>query len=100
MLAMILGPSESSLTSIDSVLPSGVHPLIVVSQVVLKNTVTVRQTLRLCGQRVNVEYGGWQTFLPTRNCTSRMMFQSQIACHKGYNPLSNLLPSLPLNLPC
>jgi len=33
--------------------------------VVLKKTVTVRLTLRLCGQRVHVVYGVWQMFLPT-----------------------------------
>ena len=35
------------------------HLSLVVSQVESKKTVTVHQTLRLCEQRVQVEYGGW-----------------------------------------
>jgi hypothetical protein len=38
------------------------HLLILVSQVALKKTVTVRSTLRLCGQRVLVVYGFGKRF--------------------------------------
>ena len=70
-----------------------------VSQVVLKKTVTVHPTLRLCGQRVLVVYGVWQMFLPMENCISTVMSLRQTACHRGWSPLPNLLPSLPPKLP-
>ena len=38
-------------------------------------------------------------FLPPRSCTSCMMFVSQIACHRAWIPLPNLLPSLLPKLP-
>ena len=38
---------------------------------------------------VHVVYGDWQMFLPTENCISR-----NVPCHRGWNPLPNLLPSL------
>ena len=34
----------------------------------------MHQTLRLCGQRVCMVYGDWQTFLSSENCTLRVMF--------------------------
>ena len=40
------------------------HLMIVVSQVVLKKTVTVHRTLRLCGQRVRVVRGDRLVLLP------------------------------------
>ena len=42
---------------------------------------------------------GWQTFLLMRGCNSRLMFLSQIACHRAWSPLPNLLPSLLPKLP-
>ena len=32
--------------------------------------------------------------LPMGNCISYMKFLRQIACHRGWSPLPNLLPSL------
>ena len=75
----------SSLTSVDSVLPSGGEE--------------DRDSASGTGQRVHVEYGGWQTFLPMTNCTPRVMLSSQTACHRGWSPLPNLLPSLLPKLP-
>ena len=69
------------------------------SQVVLKKTAIVHQTLRLCGQQVRVVYGDWQMFLPTGNCISRAMFLSQTARHRGWSPLPSLLPKLPNLMP-
>ena len=66
MLARILGPSESESKGGADYPPHRMtqilmchcwHLLIVVCQVVLKKTVTVHQTLRLCRQRVQVVYG-------------------------------------------
>ena len=58
------------------------------ARLLVKNTVTVHQTLRLCGQKVRMGYGGWQTLLPTGNRTSCVMFLSQTACHRGWCPLT------------
>ena len=81
----------SSLTSVETGLPSSV----------VMKTVTLHQTLRLCGQRVHVVYGGWQIFLRTKNCTSCAMFLRQTACHRGWmpSPLPSLLPKLPNLVP-
>ena len=59
------GPSHMSALALPQILMfCRLHVLKVVSQVVLKKTVIVHLTLRLCGQRVHVVYGDWQIFLP------------------------------------
>ena len=44
-------------------------------------------------------YGVWQMYLPTGNCVSPKMFLRQIACHRGWSSLPDLLPRLPQKLP-